>query len=295
MRCPKCGYISFDHLVACGKCSHDLTEISTMLKGTGFQSLGTFFLSELIPDYTAGSTMIPTPGTIPDFDQEIPDMPISEDLGDPSGLNINISDLEALGDISDLPGEEGTDDQTLVDDELSLEGLEMPEVDLSQFAGDNEDPSVSASPEDNDLSLADHEIPEMDLGEIDFEPEPPAEDSASPAIAPATDGEEDTLFDVDIEEENAAEVSVAPGEDIDLAMEDEEATEEESPEASVSLADIDLSLGEEEQKEVETDEEVMDLADLDLGDVALDLDKDGEAMAKGKDKPEIELPDLELE
>ena len=40
MKCPKCGYHSFDHLDSCKKCSTDLTEHKSKFNVRGFFSPG---------------------------------------------------------------------------------------------------------------------------------------------------------------------------------------------------------------------------------------------------------------
>jgi hypothetical protein len=45
MRCPKCGYISFDRQKSCGKCSHDLTAVAEQLQGTVIKAEAPFFLA----------------------------------------------------------------------------------------------------------------------------------------------------------------------------------------------------------------------------------------------------------
>ncbi len=64
MRCPKCGYISFDDRAACSKCSHSLEELLEELRGTGIHTD--------IPNFLAATLAEPdeeeTPETV---DQEI--------------------------------------------------------------------------------------------------------------------------------------------------------------------------------------------------------------------------------
>lgn len=44
MRCPKCGYISFDHLEVCVKCKKNIKAVSSTLQGTVFQVQAPSFL-----------------------------------------------------------------------------------------------------------------------------------------------------------------------------------------------------------------------------------------------------------
>lgn len=50
MLCPKCGFISFDNLPACGKCHGDLSGVAAELHGTATEGAGRFFLGALIKD-----------------------------------------------------------------------------------------------------------------------------------------------------------------------------------------------------------------------------------------------------
>jgi hypothetical protein len=45
MRCPKCGYISFDHLTACLNCSKDISAVSSSALGTTYNVAAPSFLS----------------------------------------------------------------------------------------------------------------------------------------------------------------------------------------------------------------------------------------------------------
>ena len=48
MRCPKCGYISFDRQRSCGKCSNDLTAVAEQLQGTAGKAAAPFFLGAVL-------------------------------------------------------------------------------------------------------------------------------------------------------------------------------------------------------------------------------------------------------
>jgi len=56
MRCPKCGYISFDRQKLCGKCSGDLTVAALQVQGTGVNIVPPFFLGRIlgVPQADAG-------------------------------------------------------------------------------------------------------------------------------------------------------------------------------------------------------------------------------------------------
>lgn len=45
MRCTKCGFISFDHLLSCAKCGRDISEVASELQGTSIKVETPMFLS----------------------------------------------------------------------------------------------------------------------------------------------------------------------------------------------------------------------------------------------------------
>jgi len=45
MRCPKCGFISFDHLTSCAKCGKDIADVAAELQGTSIKTGAPMFLS----------------------------------------------------------------------------------------------------------------------------------------------------------------------------------------------------------------------------------------------------------
>ena len=51
MRCPKCGFISFDHLTSCAKCGKDIAEVASELQGTSINVETPMFLSEALAAY----------------------------------------------------------------------------------------------------------------------------------------------------------------------------------------------------------------------------------------------------
>jgi hypothetical protein len=55
MLCPKCGFISFDHLADCVNCHNDLSMIAGELHGTAANVAGLFFLGSLIKDSATGT------------------------------------------------------------------------------------------------------------------------------------------------------------------------------------------------------------------------------------------------
>jgi hypothetical protein len=48
MRCPKCGFISFDHLTSCAKCGKDVAEVASELQGTSIKVEAPMFLGSAL-------------------------------------------------------------------------------------------------------------------------------------------------------------------------------------------------------------------------------------------------------
>lgn len=63
MRCPKCSFTSFDHLVTCEKCGRDLTEIVGQLHGTSLKAESPFFLGPAMQTPAAEETFDVSGGT----------------------------------------------------------------------------------------------------------------------------------------------------------------------------------------------------------------------------------------
>ena len=51
MRCPKCGFISFDHLTSCAKCGKDIADVASELQGTSINVEAPMFLSGALAAY----------------------------------------------------------------------------------------------------------------------------------------------------------------------------------------------------------------------------------------------------
>lgn len=130
MRCPKCGYITFDRQRSCGKCSNDLTAVSEQLQGTVGKAVAPFFLGAALGQQTPSHAE-----SAPDFYEEDETLsldeleadapPADEDDLDFAGAPLDEDELEAqplpsLGlediDVSDLvpPQEEEDEKEELV-------------------------------------------------------------------------------------------------------------------------------------------------------------------------------------
>jgi hypothetical protein len=53
MRCPKCGFISFDHLTSCASCGRDISEVASELQGTSIKVEPPMFLGGALAAFTS--------------------------------------------------------------------------------------------------------------------------------------------------------------------------------------------------------------------------------------------------
>ncbi len=150
MRCPKCGYISFDRQKSCGKCGNDLTAVAEQIQGTAGKAAAPFFLAAVLgqqtPVYNEQSSALhededeealvldELEAEAPVADEEELDFagaPLDEDdLQDQPLPSLGLEDI----DVSDLvPPQEEKEEEELV---LSL-GEEHTEASLAQGAEDS--------------------------------------------------------------------------------------------------------------------------------------------------------------
>ena len=132
MRCPKCGYISFDHLERCRNCNKDIEAISEALYGSTYLSKPPIFLhlQQGLKEKSSGESDVLDEQSLDDMDEYV-----DEDLE----IIMEEEDADEEGEINF-----SEDDQTgsqLSDDDEADEDEEI-EIDFSQFE-DAEEPELS--------------------------------------------------------------------------------------------------------------------------------------------------------
>lgn len=280
MRCPKCGYISFDHVDTCLKCNKDISKASSSVEGTTYNVAPPSFLR-----FPKGGTVeeeedseISFDGGGEDYDVVDPDLDVLAEGEEQSGEEPDDASI-SFGDELDGFGEAEDEEElqlTIDDDDEGDAG-----IDLGQFedAFEDEEPSVS---EEVTLDFPDElsDISDLSPPAEDAAPEPAPEpaaefDSEPAAAAPADVGGEADEFSLDLDLELDQ-----LGDDFSLSA-DEEGGETDSAEAALgdlSLDDIGLSPAEEEAAPSKKQEDPMDMDadldfDLDLGGLTIDDDK----------------------
>ncbi|MCK5229448.1 MAG: hypothetical protein KAR13_04230, partial [Desulfobulbaceae bacterium] len=168
MRCPKCGFISFDHLTLCSKCGKELAETSEQLKGTSIKSSTSYFLNSVFGVETAE----PKNGAAGEADAYDADDSIELDIStegpdedeiDLSGLEVDDKEdsEEAAGII--MPGMEELSDEDASEGGIVF-SLDESELEVKE---QNEEPADEAIA---GIAVADGEsspaVNEIDMSEL---------------------------------------------------------------------------------------------------------------------------------
>ena len=193
MRCPKCGYISFDYLDECLKCKKNIKAATTKLQGTVYKVAAPVFLNIQSEEEYAG----PSGEPVDLFGDELTaeaDEYVDEDLE----ILVDSQDENQEEAGADLSLGENEDPDLKVDAEAEEE--EGIEIDLSQFE-DAAEPELAVESADSTVDLDDSleiEMPEelADISDL----APPAAKSAEKVEQPEPELSLDDLdFDLDVE------------------------------------------------------------------------------------------------
>lgn len=162
MRCPKCGYISFDRQKSCNRCSNDLTTVAEQFQGTVGKHAAPFFLGAVLGKRESAVAE--------------PDLALREEE--------EIFDLNELEELA-LPEEEDKPDfaaSRLDEDnqeEQSLPSLGLEDIDMSDLMSLEEEETLaqakeSEEEEDSRATPLPSEEPSL-MGDIEFHSPSPDE------------------------------------------------------------------------------------------------------------------------
>jgi len=166
MRCPKCGFISFDHLEVCLKCKKDIKVASEALQGGVLHVASPTFLN-LHPESEESQ--------LDEGELVVDDGEVVEEYVDPD-LDVLIEDEAEEGEIEGLSLVAGRDD--FADLEISMDdGDEEIAIDLGQDEGEI---AVDLDRFDDDAEVEEHVFDsepdsEKEKGDVEFEIEMPEE------------------------------------------------------------------------------------------------------------------------
>jgi hypothetical protein len=225
MRCPKCGYISFDHLATCLNCSKDLSELSSTAHGTTYHAEAPTFLK------------FPEKGALREEVEDIEMMP--EELDDEFDVvdpDLDVLTKEEDQEIEFNPEgsllEEGDDEGYSIaldeEDEEESEDKEI-EIDLSQFE-DAATEEAGAGEKEEKFTM---DLPDELADLSDLAPPPlPEEKMPAGGVEKETNKEMELgMLDINLDLDDES--------DFSLTSEEKEGSGKSFPE--LSLDDIDFS------------------------------------------------------
>jgi hypothetical protein len=282
MKCPKCGYISFDYNQVCPKCSKDISAEQTRLNLPSFRPDTPFLLEALVGEGEESGIGLDS-GTYVDIEGDTAEFGTDMGFGDTGTVD---NDGVEFG---DTPETDEEADSAVVDEEL------LSTFDFEELEADTSDEEVAFDTSVTDFDLeSDEEGIDMTSGEITEEAEEEAEISLSEPGAQ----EDASLDDFDLAEgtegaeaepeegEEMPEVAVVPegivGQDVTLDM--------DSPDSDLQEAARATDLWTEDSEEVSLD--LDDLSVDETGELKVDTE---EAVSEEKDDPSLDLDDLDLE
>jgi hypothetical protein len=256
MRCPKCGYISFDHLESCINCSKDFSDLTSATIGTTYSVSAPSFLKfsarEELDDHYADTSVL-TEGPEDHGDIVDPDLDILI-KDEEEGIDFHADDLSLNDEFA------GSDDDFSIslNDEKGEDAGEVSEINLSDF-----EDTIQEAPEEEQLTMS---LPDelTDLSDL-----APPESSGKEETPPSPAGgrnEEAEILDLDLDLE---------GLDTGFSLTSPAKGGEDEGLANLSLEDIDTRLfGEEIERESPPAPQAAPAAKTDAMDMDADLDFD---------------------
>ncbi len=204
MRCPKCGYITFDHLEICTKCRKEIAAVSEQLSGTVFKAEAPAFLQLTVRESGADTEVaVDRLQDENDIDLEFPAE--GKDVDD--GLDNDDLEFDFLDEGQDAPASQGDVEEDEFDlalfdesDELDLdegdavvaESEDSPQLDFSEL--DISDLAPPDDDEEDDLSLA-----ELTLDEVTDRPVAREKSSGQPLMGTGAGLEDLQVDGLDLE------------------------------------------------------------------------------------------------
>ena len=207
MRCPKCGFISFDHLESCLKCGKDIQKTSSALTGTVYNVAAPSFLHfDSKPTVEEIDEIDAFEDEFEDMEIQDPDLDILLNEGEEETVELETPEEEEDREITMSFG----DDEEPVDEmpDISMGAPEESEdlsheiaLDLGDFTEENFSSEMGDSFESDDEPkepLLGLDLPDELSDMSDLEP-PSLEPSLSEEKAPVQEPETDLDFNFDLD------------------------------------------------------------------------------------------------
>lgn len=153
MRCSKCGFISFDHLLSCAKCGKDLSEVASELQGTSIKVDPPMFLSSALAAFSESEESIEEMSMESEVDEGIDfDMGMDADEEEPSAMADSAKDV----------------DFSIEEEEAAEESEEAGEADIS-FAESSPGETDRVEAEAEEEKAEEEEAVEVEVADESFE------------------------------------------------------------------------------------------------------------------------------
>ena len=237
MRCPKCGYISFDHLEACLKCKKNIKAASEALQGGVLQVTPPVFLN-LQPESQESQQ--------DEYELLVDDEESGEEYVDPD-LDVILEEDSDVEPSSEVDFDAGKEDDS-ADFEISMDDFEDDDIAID-FSEDDEI-AIDLGQDGDDAGIKEQVVERQsdaveEEGESEFEIEMPEELTDMSDLAPPSSPEEselsaaDSFDDVDSLDIDLDDFDFDLGSD--LSSDDKSAGVQATPPVMPSLDEIDFS------------------------------------------------------
>jgi hypothetical protein len=197
MRCPKCGFISFDHLTSCAKCRKDIVEVATELQGTSIKVETPMFLSGALASYADTEESFEEHAMEAEVDDEI-DFSMEDEAVEEEA--VEMAEAEEDVDFSFEEEEEEADVSLAEAEAEEAAGIEEEAVDFAIEDEVEEDVEEAAEPEAADKSFEELDfmgpVDDEEEGGLEFDLEDFLEDDDDKS---KTSGSDDVDLDLDEE------------------------------------------------------------------------------------------------
>ena len=199
MRCPKCGFISFDHLTSCAKCGKDIAEVASELQGTSIKLETPMFLSAALAGYGDRE------GSFEEISMETEveeGVDISMETEFEEGVYISMEDEPVEQEAPEMAGTEADIDFSIEEDEAKTDssffGEKVEEAGAPVSFDVDAEVEEEARPKAAEKTLEDLDfmgVPDDDEGGLEFDLEDFLEDMDEDK--PKSSGADDVDLDLD--------------------------------------------------------------------------------------------------
>jgi hypothetical protein len=246
MRCPKCGFISFDNVESCLKCNKDISETSAAFQGTTFNHAVPAFLKFSEPEDDTEASIDESDDSDSDIEFADPDLEILIDDGEDGEINFSMDE--------DEDDDSEADDAALTEEFGALDSPDEAEdpddsdatLDLGMFEDGSEEDSFGF--EESDEPDSSGEV-NLDLPEElnDISDLSPPDTISDDEMLSFDEEQPDSSGKMELPEEKSPPADLAPSEemeekldfgslDMDLPFDDDEPEENDIPEPDVTPA-----------------------------------------------------------